>query len=287
MNHVKPQQARRKKENNAFSFQSVSLLERLKITDTTLFWLKNLLIIGILFGSTAMGLNWLLDPRTFPISSIYIEGNHYTSTAQIEALVAIYAVGGFFHINLPKLREAVEALPWVKYAYIERRWHNGVFLSIMEYQPVAIWQHHVVDNTGQVLKLDTTQLKELPIFDVEFKSIPDVLQLYQTLVIQLVKAKLYLKKIGQYPNGEKYLILRNNIKLILNREHSQLKLARCLKVLPNLLQSHSMSLIQHIDLRYAHGIAIQWQVPHATLQSGFSYVPTSQLRHNGESYGEQ
>ncbi len=278
-----------KKNEFRIYFQPLSFFEKFSIASTTLFWLKNLLFIGILLSFIAAGLRWLFDPQTLPITSVQIEGNNYTSTAQIQALIAVYIVGGFFRINLQTIRETIEVLPWVSHVYIERRWHNGLFLKISEYQPVAIWKNHAVDSSGQVLKFNIAALKGLPVFDINFKYISDTLQIYEELLTILKKVKLNIKKIGQYPNGEKYLILQNDMKLILSRDNIQLKLNRFLKAFPHLLQSQHVSSIQHIDLRYTNGVAIQWYLPHTKLQSSFSYVSSffSGLKHNGESYANQ
>ena len=52
-------------------------------------------------------------------------------------------------------RAAIEAIPWVDSATVERRMPDTVFVSIVERQPMAIWQHdqklHLVDADGVVL----------------------------------------------------------------------------------------------------------------------------------------
>ena len=55
--------------------------------------------------------------------------------------------GNFFSTNLELLREAIEALPWVRRAEVRRQWPARIEVSIEEHVPVAFWGQA----TGQLL----------------------------------------------------------------------------------------------------------------------------------------
>lgn len=95
------------------------------------------------------------------IERIYIDGLNYVSKKEVIALIPTTDIDGekilpTMGIDVYALREAIEQLPWVKTAEVERQIPNGLHIRITERQPVAIWQVdnelRVVDVEGQVLQ---------------------------------------------------------------------------------------------------------------------------------------
>ena len=54
---------------------------------------------------------------------------------QIEEVVAPFRGAGFLSVDLDALRAALESIPWVDRARVERRWPNGVRVFITEHVP--------------------------------------------------------------------------------------------------------------------------------------------------------
>ncbi|MEO8722880.1 MAG: FtsQ-type POTRA domain-containing protein [Sphingobium sp.] len=72
------------------------------------------------------------------------------------------------NVDLPKLRQDLLKLSWIKDARISRRLPDTLVVDVVERQPVAVWQHEghlaLIDVTGAVLdQIAPTQMPELPL----------------------------------------------------------------------------------------------------------------------------
>ncbi|WP_066762634.1 cell division protein FtsQ/DivIB [Sphingobium sp. CCH11-B1] len=71
-------------------------------------------------------------------------------------------------LDLPKVREEMLKLGWVKDARISRRLPDTLVVDIVERDPVAVWQHegqlHLIDVNGVVLQaVSTSAMPDLPL----------------------------------------------------------------------------------------------------------------------------
>lgn len=72
------------------------------------------------------------------------------------------------NVDLPKLRQDLMGLGWVKDARVSRRLPDTLVVDIVERQPVAVWQHAgrlaLIDVTGAELEtVDASALPDLPL----------------------------------------------------------------------------------------------------------------------------
>ena len=83
---------------------------------------------------------------------------------QIEAAVAPFRGAGFLSVDLDALQAALESIPWVDRARVERRWPNGVRVMITEHVPAARWGEDGLMNTrGELFLRDARHIPpELP-----------------------------------------------------------------------------------------------------------------------------
>jgi cell division protein FtsQ len=89
------------------------------------------------------------------VQSVEVEGR---ARADRQAILAALGVGRgspILELDLTGAKARLEALPWVRSAAVERRLPDGIYVRLVEHQPVAVWQHHrkfdLIDQDGAVI----------------------------------------------------------------------------------------------------------------------------------------
>jgi cell division protein FtsQ len=111
----------------------------------------------------AMGLLvWILDR---PIRVISMDGSFQRVTpGQIEKAVAPFTQAGFLSADLERIQRAVEAVPWVDHARVQRRFPNSLHVTVVEETAAARWGESGLLNTrGELFVREATHVPaELP-----------------------------------------------------------------------------------------------------------------------------
>ena len=96
------------------------------------------------------------------LEALTVEGRANTNAEDILASLDVEHGTPILSIDVADAREALETLPWVKSAQVERQLPNTVHVQLQERTPYALWQrgrrytlidaegHAIVDVTGQV-----------------------------------------------------------------------------------------------------------------------------------------
>jgi cell division protein FtsQ len=97
-------------------------------------------LLLLLVGGLA-ALTWALDR---PLTVISMDGSFQrVSPGQIEKAVAAFSQTGFMSADLDAIQRAVEALPCVDHARIQRRWPNSLHVTVIEQTAAARWGESV------------------------------------------------------------------------------------------------------------------------------------------------
>src|SRR5580704_9203975 len=98
-----------------------------------------------LFVGGLTALTWALDR---PVRVISMDGSFQrVSPGQVEKAVAPYAHAGFMSADLDDIQRAVEAVPWVDHARVQRRWPNSLHITVIEETAAARWGESGLLNT--------------------------------------------------------------------------------------------------------------------------------------------
>ncbi len=101
-------------------------------------------LLALTIGALA-ALSWALDR---PVRVISMDGSFQrVSPGQIEQAVAPLAHAGFMSADLDAIQRAVEAIPWVEHARIQRRWPNSLHVTVIEQTAAARWGESGLLNT--------------------------------------------------------------------------------------------------------------------------------------------
>lgn len=92
----------------------------------------------------------------FRVDDVIVEGRTLTLQKEILDILNIRRGDSIFSCSLLNTRQALEALPWVRSASVQRRLPDTLYIRLSERHPVALWQNkgimYLVDDQGKILE---------------------------------------------------------------------------------------------------------------------------------------
>ena len=215
------------------------------------------LVLVVLFYAE----NHLSNPSTLPVNKIRVHGAFINvDEKMLHNAVSGVVEGGYFNVDVERVREVVEQLPWVNEASVRRVWPDTLSVSVVEQKPVAISKKiGLINSNGEVFKpLNNKLPTSLPVFDGSAKLNKIMLSKYYEMSEMLVtiNRKITYLKIDARHAVE--LKLDNGLKVVLGREDNMNRLERLMSIYNKVLISR-VNDIEVIDLRYTNGMAIGWK----------------------------
>jgi cell division protein FtsQ len=219
-------------------------------------------VAGMLIGIGIMlwGLALAFDR---PIGKVEVGGRFQrVAPVQIEEVVAPFRGAGFLSVDLDKLRAALESIPWVDRARVERSWPNGVHVFITEHVAVARWGDDGLMNTRGELFLPHARHipPELPQLIGPPGTEAEVAQLYLKTYPRLLAVGMRLSKVELDPRGAWELTLGTGAIVRLGRQDVATRLERFIAIASPVVAARSGE-ISYVDLRYSNGFSIGWNTP--------------------------
>ncbi len=203
----------------------------------------------------------LSNPSTLPVNKIQVHGAFVNvDESMLHSAVTGIVAGGYFNVDVERVREVVEQLPWVNKASVRRVWPDTLSVSVVEQKPVAISKKTgLINASGDVFKpLNNKLPTSLPVFDGSTKLNKMMLSKYHTMseVLVSINRKITYLKIDARHAVE--LKLDNGLKVVLGREDNMYRLERLMSIYNKVLIGR-INDIEVIDLRYTNGMAIGWK----------------------------
>lgn len=225
-------------------------------------WLRHGLILTLVAGVIGCGayLEQVETSAILPILHVTVDGefSHIDKQALVEA-VTPFAIGGFMSVDVARLREAGEAIPWVKEIQVKRVWPDSLHLVVEEQQAIALWGNDaLVNNQGRL-------------FFPAKKSFPDgLVQLRgpkgssrvvaeQFYVVSRLVATLGLsvQEVEMNERRAWTIKLSNGVNVMLGRIDSEQRLQRFATTFKAVLQPYEKD-ITAVDMRYTNGLSVAW-----------------------------
>jgi cell division protein FtsQ len=221
-----------------------------------------LAIAALLVGTAiiAWGLALSFDR---PIAQVDVGGKFQrVAPVQIEEAIAPFRGAGFLSADLDTLRSALESIPWVDRARIERRWPNGLHVSITEHIPAARWGERGLMNTrGELFLRDAHYIPpELPQLLGPEGTESQVARLYLETFPRLLAVGMRLTRVELDPRGAWQLQLANGVTVRLGRQDTHARLERFIRVAGPMIAARPGA-ANYVDLRYSNGFAVGWNAP--------------------------
>jgi cell division protein FtsQ len=211
-------------------------------------------------GASLTALTWALDR---PVRVISMDGSFQrVSPGQIEKAVAPFAHAGFMSADLDGIQNAVEALPWVEHARIQRHWPNSLHVTVIEQTAAARWGESGLLNTrGELFVRSATHVPaELPRLSGPDGTESQVAQRYLAVQGRMLEAGMRIAALRLDARGAWEMDLDSGVTVRLGRREVDERIDRFIHTASQVI-SHRLNEITYVDMRYSNGFAIGWRNP--------------------------
>jgi cell division protein FtsQ len=232
-----------------------------KVSRTGLWGAMGLLLLFITFA----GIAYLVSKPIAkilerPLKSVAVEGQfEYLSKDRAMALILEDIDGDFLHVNLERLKEMLEADPWVEHVFLSRRWPDTLVVKVAEQKPIARWDANgFLNQRGDIIRVkETDKLVGLPWLQGNEASAREIMQQYEDLSTLLRSRGLEIITLTCDNKKSWRIKLKNDIEIAIGRDQVMEKMRRFVTVYDNFLSS-VWSDVKAIDVRYRNGVAVRW-----------------------------
>lgn len=195
------------------------------------------------------------------VTQIEIRGElKYQQPDVLQAVLNKRLGEGFLSLDLNKLKEEIEEMPWIYSASLRRRWPGTVMITVKEQYPVARWNgEFFLNEYGEAFRpSDTVVIDDIPELTGPEGRAKDMLSKYVSYTEQLGAVNERIASLSLETRGAWRIRLQNGIEIKLGRAPLDEKLGRLLRAYQLGLNSKA-SEITSIDARYTNGIAVRWK----------------------------
>jgi cell division protein FtsQ len=181
------------------------------------------------------------------------------STAEVLRVIRSDVRGNLITVDIERLRQSLEKLPWVRNVSIRREFPHGLAVQLEEHQAFARWNNSaLVNQYGETFVAETDQA--LPGFIGQEGTSAEIAQNYAQFSRQIAALGLPVAQIALSPRHAWQLRLSNGTVLELGREDVQQRLARFVAVQMTEdrgQRAGNRNAVKYVDLRYRNGFAIR------------------------------
>ena len=221
-----------------------------------------LLALGLLAGLAAAVLPLAGEVFERQVHSVRVAGEFlHASREALEASVrAELEAGGFFEVDVDRLRRAALAHPWVREATVRRVWPDAIHIAVLERVAVARWNDHELLESDASLFRPAQGAAGYSL--ARLQGPPDmharVLDHYKRLASSLGLLAGGVSRVSLSARGQWEIEFGNGLTLIPPLPLDLDALEDFARVLPRILGDR-LEHAARIDLRYANGFAVRWR----------------------------
>ena len=218
---------------------------------------KRTALLALIAGCVG-ALTWALDR---PVHVVSMDGSFQrVSPGQIENAVAPYLDAGFMSVNLDAVQRAVEILPWVDHARVQRRWPRSLHVTVIEQTAAARWGEAGLLNTrGELFVRAAAHVpSELPRLSGPDGTQSQVAQRYLAAQGRMLEAGMRIAALRLDERGAWELDLDSGVTVRLGRRQVDERLERFIHTAAVVI-SRRVREIAYVDMRYSNGFAVGWR----------------------------
>ena len=204
----------------------------------------------------------LFDPAAFPIRKIAVEGEFHNLTAEhVQAVVSKAVHGGFFDVDVAKVRARILDEPWVFDAAVRRVWPDTIRVSIREQVGVARWgEYGLLNKYADIFVPNSNAIPpNLVVLDGPIGTEGEILARYFSVKRTLDNVGLQAARIRLSDRRAWVVEIENGATLIVGRHFVAERLGRFSRAFEHVLKDNWMR-VALVDLRYTNGFAIREKI---------------------------
>ena len=212
-------------------------------------------VLAALYGAAYYAVHL---PGLFPLHSVRLNtAPQRVAAPEVLQIVRSEVQGNFFTVDIRRLRQSLEKLPWVRSVSIRREFPHRLAVQLEEHQALARWNGTaLVNKRGEVFSAHTEQM--LPGFIGQRDASIEIVQHYLQFSQQLAALNLQVSQLALSPRHAWQLRLSNGMVLELGREDMQQRLARFVAVQKTGGRGQKAEgAVVYVDLRYRNGFAVK------------------------------
>ncbi len=240
-------------------------------------------LIATLLAAVAIvgfAVDFLYQPHRFPLVSIEVNGTQNVQPNQIRQMIAESVPQNIFRIDLVAVAEAVEDVPWVANATVQRRWPPGTLhVNVNERVISAQWSDGLwIDEQGIPVEIPEFNNTDLPKFHGSASAGKEMLTNYQSWQPRLAEAGLEIRTLTRSDRGgwEASIARVGNESSKTDADHSEIEspkqliqvrlgssspsenVERFTHIYQSVINRYSES-VESIDMRHPDGLSVRWK----------------------------
>ena len=227
--------------------------------------LLRLMVLGLVMISIAslawwQTVSWMNNKDTLPIKVVRIDGDlKKIKLKELEEAVADVVTGGYFNIDLQRIKVKATDLAWVDDVTVKRIWPDKLIIDIKERQAFARWGNdRLVTADGKIFAPDSGIDESLPFLQANDDRSVEVVNRFKQEQQRFAKLNLNVISMKLSERGAWSMTFAGETDILIGRHDVAERLQRLLSSLPLIKQYKGMP--ARIDLRYPHGMAVNWKV---------------------------
>ncbi len=219
------------------------------------------LLLAALVGAGGYGIHYLTSPEVFPLQAVRFDSElRHVRERDLRQALDPHLDGGFWSLDVERIRRALESLEWVEFASVRRVWPGLLRVTIGEQEAVASWNDAALLNArGQIFSPPReTWPGGLPQLDGPANRAEAVARRMEDLNRALDNVDGGIKALSMDARESWSVTLDSGATINLGREDVSARLRRFIVAYPHLQRSEGDRLAS-ADLRYPNGFAVRWK----------------------------
>lgn len=225
-----------------------------------------LVFLALAFFSATWGLSRL---PVFDIQGIAVSGDvTHNNAVTLRADVLPHLAGTIFSVDLARVREAFESVPWVRGAVVRRQFPNRLQVALQEHRAVAYWgdesESRLLNDFGEVFEANVGEVEQdlLPQLAGPQGQAAEVLAMYRVLVPLFEAVDVGVDAVELSSGGSWRVRLDTDATLELGRggeKEISMRVQRFLATLDQVVTRYRRRIdsVESADLRHENGYAIR------------------------------